>query len=424
MFSLSRTVYQVGRKTGLLSRRSGSLQRSLFSNGTTKATRGDGGKKALFPVRLLHFLNRPVIRYSVRALRTGVLVFGIAGAAYSYGQVELLDDPEGHQTNMFFATVSQKNNTSFFLSFYDKDNLHALAHNLKCKAYCYGIDHQSRKYNRVAIKKSEPMWVDSFRVQKVFARVKHAALLMWEERVESLEKKIQTEAASKAPNTDSLVKWGNELYQLKIKRNALRKPWNLVMLMNECPNAFVHGFLPQKIFIHTGAMKYFVESDEELALLLGHELSHYLQGHTKTLMLETAICKGLVTAAIAMIDPSGGIGGFAMELLLPWIDSLIMAANSRDCESEADKIGLEIVSRACYDPSKAVKLFTNMKKFEARVGRQNKNWIKKEYDMLATHPLTSEREIAAVEASTRFRKSFYSASCSTTQSSFSSLFKF
>ena len=33
----------------------------------------------------------------------------------------------------------------------------------------------------------------------------------------------------------------------------------------------------------------------------------------------------------------------------------IMAANSRECESEADMVGLEIVSRACYNPSKAGK---------------------------------------------------------------------
>ena len=229
------------------------------------------------------------------------------------------------------------------------------------------------------LKNSEPMWVHSFRVQKVFARVKHATLLMWEERVENLEKKIQrtklqAKVAGKAPDDGSLNGLLEELYQVKIKRNALRKPWNLVMLMNENPNAFVHGFLPQKIFIHTGAMKYFVESDEELALLLGHELSHYLQGHTKTLMLETAVCKAIVTVAMAMIDPSGGIGGFAMEMLLPWIDSLIMAANSRECESEADMVGLEIVSRACYNPSKAVKLFSNMKKFETDF-KGNKIWI-------------------------------------------------
>ena len=97
-------------------------------------------KKGLFPVRLLHFLNRPIVRYSMRFVRTGVLIAGIAGAAYSYGQMELLDDPEGHQANMFYATVSQNNSTNHFLSFYDKDNLYDLASNLKCKAYCYGID--------------------------------------------------------------------------------------------------------------------------------------------------------------------------------------------------------------------------------------------------------------------------------------------
>ena len=53
---------------------------------------------------------------------------------------------------------------------------------------------------------------------KVFARVKHAALLMWEERVENLEKKIQREklqakVAGKAPD-DSIAKLQQELYQV------------------------------------------------------------------------------------------------------------------------------------------------------------------------------------------------------------------
>ena len=69
MFSLSRVVFQVGRKTDLLCRRPGLLQRSLFSNGTAKARKGDGVKKGLFPVRLLNFLNA-IVRYSMRFVRT------------------------------------------------------------------------------------------------------------------------------------------------------------------------------------------------------------------------------------------------------------------------------------------------------------------------------------------------------------------
>ena len=148
MFSLSRVVFQVGRKTDLLCRRSGLLQRSLFSNGTTKASKGDGVKKGLLPVRLLHFLNRPVVRYSMRAVRTGILIFGIAGAAYSYGQMELLDDPEGHQANMFYAVVSQNNSTQIFSCLSTtKITYTILPSNLKCKAYCYGIEPQKKTDN-------------------------------------------------------------------------------------------------------------------------------------------------------------------------------------------------------------------------------------------------------------------------------------
>ena len=58
-----------------------------------------------------------------------------------------------------------------------------------------------------------------------------------------------------------------------------------------------------------------------------------------------------------------------------------------------------------------------MKKFEAQFNRN------KGYNMLATHPLSSEREVAASEASMRFRELHLSANCSKTQRSFSSIFK-
>ena len=69
------------------------------------------------------------------------------------------------------------------------------------------------------------------------------------------------------------------------------------------------------------------------------------------------------------------------------------AANSREHEHEADRIGLEIVARSCYDPKKAMKLFTNMKNFEIQYKSTTANLTTKAtLNMLNSHPLSVVRE--------------------------------
>ena len=69
---------------------------------------------------------------------------------------------------------------------------------------------ENRQYKRIAIKNSEPMWVDSFRVQKVFCKSQARCIIDVEERVENLERKnpttekLQAKVAGKAPDDGPL----------------------------------------------------------------------------------------------------------------------------------------------------------------------------------------------------------------------------
>ena len=348
-------------------------------------------KQLSLPSRALGFLNRPAIRYTIRIGRMGFLIVGIAGAAYAYGQMELLNDPEGHQSAMFYATVCQEGLTKHFVSFWDSDNLKGLAFHMDVSAYCYEIDYKNPgKYLRKQINEKASIWQCSLKAQKVFKRVKSGALSLFEDRVKDLEKKLSETPLSDTFDRSSIME---ELNDAKVKRNSLRKPWNLVMLSNGSPNAFVHGFLPQKIFIHDSAMYYFAQNEDELALLLGHELTHYLENHSREQVQLTFMTKGIVMVLLSLIDPTGGVSGFALELFLPYIDNFITAANSREHEHEADRIGLEIVARSCYNPTKAMKLFTNMKNFEIQYKSTTANLTTKAtLNMLNSHPLSVERE--------------------------------
>ena len=116
---------------------------------------------------------------------------------------------------------------------------------------------------------------------------------LFEDRVKDLEKKLSETPLSDTFDRSSLME---ELNDAKVKRNSLRKPWNLVMLSNRSPNAFVHGFLPQKIFIHDSAMYYFAQNEDELALLLGTRINSLsrksFKGSSQTDFYDKRNCDG------------------------------------------------------------------------------------------------------------------------------------
>ena len=72
------------------------------------------------------------------------------------------------------------------------------------------------------------------------------------------------------------------------------------------PNAFVSEMLPHKVFVTTGLFDKFVNNDDELAMILGHEVSHLIKGHfTTSSNIETWI-RGVEIFAL-MLDPTEGL---------------------------------------------------------------------------------------------------------------------
>jgi len=63
-------------------------------------------------------------------------------------------------------------------------------------------------------------------------------------------------------------------------RRHMEGPWRFVLIPSSMPNAFVSEILPHRIFITTSMFETFVSSQDELALVLGHEISHLILGHS------------------------------------------------------------------------------------------------------------------------------------------------
>lgn len=135
-----------------------------------------------------------------------------------------------------------------------------------------------------------------------------------------------------------------------------------------------------RMAVYTGLFEKLKLTDDEFAQIMGHEISHALANHTAERMSRAMATSIGVIAVGAAADNHGAalIGAAAaakVALELP---------NSRTAESEADQIGIELATRAGFDPDAAVTLWQKMGSLGG--GGQP--------EFLSTHPAPGNREAA------------------------------
>jgi len=112
-----------------------------------------------------------------------------------------------------------------------------------------------------------------------------------------------------------------------------------------------------RMAIYTGLIEQLQPTDDELAQVMGHEISHALANHTAEKMsVAMATNIGIASAGVFADDDSGAVMG-AAALAAQFAVGL---PNSRTAESEADEIGIEIAAKAGYNPNAAVTLWEKM----------------------------------------------------------------
>jgi predicted Zn-dependent protease len=136
-----------------------------------------------------------------------------------------------------------------------------------------------------------------------------------------------------------------------------------------------------RMAVYTGLLQKVDPTDDELAQVMGHEISHALANHTAERMsVALATSAGLAVAgAVAGEDRSAAIGAVALAAQLA-----IELPNSRAAESEADRIGIELAAKAGYNPNAAISLWQKMEKAGGGGPPQ----------FLSTHPAPGNRQQA------------------------------
>ena len=141
-----------------------------------------------------------------------------------------------------------------------------------------------------------------------------------------------------------------------------------------------------KMAIYSGLLEQVKPTDDEVAQVMGHEISHALANHTQERMsVAMASTVAMTAAAVALQGREGAqLGLVGTELAAVYA---IQLPNSRESESEADRIGIEIAARAGYDPHAAVTLWEKMEKASG----------KGPIEFMSTHPSPANRRQALQE---------------------------
>ena len=111
-----------------------------------------------------------------------------------------------------------------------------------------------------------------------------------------------------------------------------------------------------RMALYTGLIDQLELTDDELAQIMGHEISHALANHTAERMSRArATTIGVIAVGVAADNSATAMAGTALLANLA-----LELPNSRVAETEADTIGMELATRAGYDPEAAVTLWQKM----------------------------------------------------------------
>jgi len=136
-----------------------------------------------------------------------------------------------------------------------------------------------------------------------------------------------------------------------------------------------------RMAIYTGLIDQLKATDDELAQVMGHEISHALAKHTAERM-SRAMAMQMGLGVLAATQQASRYGNLTLTGAQMAAVVALELPNSRDAESEADRIGIELAAKAGYDPNAAVTLWDKM----AKVGGGSSR-----FDFLSTHPAPEKR---------------------------------
>lgn len=149
--------------------------------------------------------------------------------------------------------------------------------------------------------------------------------------------------------------------------------WEVNLIGSRQINAFC---MPGgKIAFYSGILDTLKLTDDEVAMVMGHEIAHALREHARERMAKSQITQFGATLLGELVGGGRYTGAFQMG------GNLLSLKFSRDDESEADVVGLDLAARAGFDPRAGISLWQKMTAANSRAP----------LEFLSTHPAGNNR---------------------------------
>jgi predicted Zn-dependent protease len=188
------------------------------------------------------------------------------------------------------------------------------------------------------------------------------------EDVNRLSAASYSEQNQKAKEKNILVTSGPTYDRLKFIANRLipqteafrddTRQWDWRLTLIDAPILNASCAPGGKITFYTGIIEQLNLNDDEIAAIMGHEIAHALREHGRERVSQAAAQNVLVNIAMVLAGPYGSAVSAANQVA----QYAIVLPNSRENESEADAIGLELAARAGYNPMGAISVWQKMLK--------------------------------------------------------------
>lgn len=159
---------------------------------------------------------------------------------------------------------------------------------------------------------------------------------------------------------------------------AAKWEWEVNLIGSKLVNAFC---MPGgKIAVFSGLVDELKLTDDEAAMVIGHEMAHALREHARARIAKTQ-GTGIALSIGAQLLGLGNVGDLAANVGT----QLVALKFSRSDEIDADLVGLELAARAGYNPDASVTLWQKMAAVQKKGGKGGSpGW-------LSTHPTGGDR---------------------------------
>ena len=142
--------------------------------------------------------------------------------------------------------------------------------------------------------------------------------------------------------------------------NPRAKDWNwqVNLIGSDQVNAFC---MPGgKIAFFHGILNKLNLTDDEVAMVMGHEIAHALREHARERMGKSTVTSGAARLGGALLSGWLGIDPNLTDMVAQQGANLLSLKFGREDESEADLVGMEMAARGGYNPRSGVTLWQKM----------------------------------------------------------------